>query len=126
MESYIKNKKNLYTAILEFLEGSDKRSEDEFNNESFQKLINIIKNQQIEENEEEMHQFLEIIKRIEDNHHRDQHFNERMNQLLDYYKDQIKQTLSNLEIYHIFKNNKKIVYFLLQKGIITISYEIYI
>ena len=77
MESYIEDKKNLYTSIHEFLEESDENSE-----KLPQELINIIRNQQIEDDREEMHQFLEIIKSIGEHHHRDQHFNERMNQLL--------------------------------------------
>ena len=72
-----------------------------------------------------MRQFLEIVKSIGEHHHRYQHFNERMNQLLLYYKGQIKQTLSNIEIFHIFENNKKIVLFQLQNDIITISDKIY-
>ena len=72
-----------------------------------------------------MRQFLEMLKNIGEHHHRDQHFNAGMNQFLLYYKDQIKQTLSNSEIFHIFENNKKIVLFLLQQGIITISDDIY-
>ena len=111
MESYIEDKKNLYTSILKFLEGSDESNDDESKNEPLQKLISLIRNQQIESDAQELRQFLEIIKSIGEYHHRDQQFNERMNQLLLYYKDQIKQTLSNIEIFHIFENNKKIVLF---------------
>ena len=119
MESYIDDKKNLYSSILEFLEESDG-----YNNDGFQKLIDVIRNQQIEGNSEEMRRFLEIIKSIGENHHRDQHFNDEINQILEHYKDQIKQTLSNTEIFHIFENNKKIVLFLLKTNIITINDEI--
>ena len=96
LESYIEDKKNLYTSIHGFLEESDENSE-----KSFQELINIIRNQQFEKDEKEMSQFLEIIKSIEEHHHRAQQFNERMNQLLLHYKDQIKQTMSNIKIFHI-------------------------
>ena len=124
MESYIEDKKNLYALILEFLEELEDDNDGEVMTESFQQLITVIKSQHIEENAEEMRQFLEIIKSIGEHHHRDQHFNEKMNQLLIRYKDQIKQTLSNLEIFRIFENNKNIVLFLLQNEIITISSEI--
>ena len=119
MKSYIGDKKKLYTLIHEFLEGSSENGE-----KSFEKLINIIQSQQIEKDREEMYQFLEIIKSIGEHHHRDRHFNERMNQLLLHYKDQIKQTLSNIDIFHIFENNKKIALFLLKEEIMTISDEI--
>ena len=86
MESYIEDKKNLYTSILEFLEESDEHNDDESMNES-------IKVHPIEGDIEEMRQFLEIIKSIGEHHHRDRHFNERMNQLLFHYKDQIKRDM---------------------------------
>ena len=44
-----------------------------------------------------MHQFLEIIRCVGENHHRNQQFNESMNKLILHFKDQIKQTLSNIE-----------------------------
>ena len=124
MESYIEDKKNLYTQILEFLEDSDEHNDDKVTKESFEKLINVIKSQQIETDKEEMRQFVEIIKSIGENHHRDHHFNKGINQLLLHYKQQIKQTLSNSEIYHMFEDNKKVVLFLLKQDIITISDEI--
>ena len=122
MESYIEDKKNLYTTILKFLEETDEDNDEESKKETIQEII---KDQQIEGDVEEMRQFLEIVKSIGEHHHRDQQFNERMNQLLLQYKDQIKQTMSNSEIFHIFENNKKIVLFLIKKDIITISEEIY-
>ena len=97
MESYIEDKKNLYALIHEFLEESDEPNDDDARKKSFQKLITFIKSHQIERDPEEICQFLEIIKRIGKHHHRDQYFKERLNQLLLHYKDQIKQTLSNLE-----------------------------
>ena len=121
MESHIEEKKNLYTLILKFLEESDDPNDDD----ARKNLINYIKSHQIEGDTEEMYQFLEIIKNIGEYHHHDQRFDENLNQLLFHYKDQIKRTLSNPEIFNIFQNNKKVVLFLLQNGIITFSDEIY-
>lgn len=73
-----------------------------------------------------MLQFREIITNICENHHRDQHFNERMNQLLNYFKDQNKASLDRYRNISIFwKHQKRLFTFLLQNGAITISYEIY-
>ena len=124
MEAYIEDKKYLYTSIHEFLEESEECNDDEFRKKTFEKLIKVIGSQQIEGDAEEMRQFLEIIKSIGEHHHRSQQFNERMSQLLFHYKDQIRQTLLNSEIFHIFENNKKIVHFLIKKDIITVSEEI--
>ena len=122
MESYIDGKKNIYCTILDFLENIN---EEESNEVYFDRLISNIKNQQIEEDSKEMKEFLLIIKNISDHHHRDLEFNKRINQILLYYKNQIKSTLSNIEIFNIFEDNKLIVLFLLKNGIITISESVY-
>ena len=114
MESYIEDKKNLCMLIHKLIEESDEYNSNEVCNECFQQLINFNKSQQIEEDVEEMRQFLEIIKNIGENHHRNQHLNEVMNQIILHNKDQIKQNLTDMEIFHIFENNKKIVLFLLK------------
>lgn len=85
MESYCEDKKNLYALIHEFLDESEESNDDEVSKNTFEKLIDLIRNQQIVGDGSEMRQFLEIIKRIGEHHHRDQYFNERLNQLLLHY-----------------------------------------
>ena len=122
MENYINDKKKLYSAILDFLKNSN---EDENDDIYFNEIINIMKAQEIKGDCKEMQQFLRIIKNIGENHHRDQYFNEKMNQILLHYKEQIKQSISNDELFYIFENNKKIVLFLLKNGIIKMTESIY-
>lgn len=121
MESYIDVKKKLYNTIMKFLEESDENS-DAINQKYFKKICD---NFNFNEDHEEMIQFLLTIKSISDNHHRDCHFIQRITQFFLHYKEQIKQILSNDEIYQIFENNKLIVYFLLKNDFITISEKIY-
>ena len=121
MDQYIEDKKTLYSSIYSFIENSDEES----NKECFQNLTNLVKNQKIEEDGKEMLQFLNIIRSLGDNYHRDQYFNQKINQILLHYKDQIKQTLSNFEIFHLFENNKNIILFLLKNDILTITEQIY-
>lgn len=82
-------------------------------------------NLQIDNDQEGYQQFLQIVNSISDNHCRKHNFNTKVNQLLLHYKSQIKQTLSNYDIYRIFKNNKILLLFLLQNQIITITQPIY-
>ena len=72
-----------------------------------------------------MTQFLLIIKNISDHHHRDMNFIAKIQKILQQYQEQIKQTLLNDEIFHLFENNKLIVHFLLKNNIINISESIY-
>ncbi|KAK8881362.1 hypothetical protein M9Y10_004098 [Tritrichomonas musculus] len=120
MEIYIEYKKKLYNTILEFLEESAEVSQP-----SFSQFCENMKNFCFKGNREEMRQFLLTIKRISDHHRRDVNFIQRIEKILQHYKEQIKQTLSNEEIFHIFESNKLIVLFLFKNDIITISEDIY-
>ena len=125
MESYIEEKKKLYTAIIEFLENSDENN-DELYMQKFNIFENIIQGQQIEENKEEIKEFLQIFKSISANHHRNPNFIKKINNILKFNKVQIKQTLSNNEIFYIFQDNKILLLLLLENDIITISEQIYV
>ena len=100
MESYIESKKKLYNIILEFLNESE-----EINQRSFTKFIRDMRKYQFDGDREEMTQFLLIIKSISDHHHRDKNFIQKVKEILQHYQAQIKQTLSNEEIFYIFENN---------------------
>lgn len=122
MESYIENKKKICCTILEFLENSEETYENEIH---FQILTELVNSQKIEGDNKEMQQFLKIIKNISDNHYREINFINKIEKILQYYTDQIKQTLSNIEIFNIFESNKILLLFLLENGTIKISDTIY-
>ena len=96
MEKYIADKENLYKMILQFIENSVETDDDSL----FYNLSETIKNQ-IADDPDEMQQFLQTIKCISDNHHRNRNFNYKINRILSYYKDQIKQNMTNIDIYII-------------------------
>ena len=122
MISYINEKKNLYNSVIEFLDNSDDL--DDGNDSYFQELIEFASNQ-IERDPKEMVEFLQILKDIVDNHHREPNFFSKINQILQQYSNKIKQTLSNEEIFEIFENNKIFILFLLKNQILTITEPIY-
>lgn len=64
---------------------------------------------------------MQIIKNVSDNYHGDRNFMLKIKQILENFKE----TLSNLEIFDIFKDNKFILLFLLERGITHITEEIY-
>ena len=122
MESYISDKKNLYTTILEFLEISEDDSDCTTKEQYFEKLSLLI-NQNVKDGDDSewMHEFLEIIKCISDNHHRDPNFAQKTQDLLQHYQNEIKQTMSNDSIFHLFADNKFLVHLLLKNDIITMT-----
>ena len=121
MERYIADKKRLYISILEFLENSDENFDGTTNEKYLERLSPIIKQQVKDGDCENMKEFLLIIKNISNEHHRDTNFIARTKQLLLHYKSQIKQTLSNEDIFEIFKDNKLLVHFLLTNDVIRIT-----
>ena len=124
MESYIADKKKLYSAILEFLENSDENFDDTTDEKYLERLSPITKKEVKVGDCENMKEFLRIIKNISDEHRRDTNFITRTKQLLLHFKSQIKQTLSNEEIFYIFEDNKLLVHFLLTKDIIRLTDKI--
>ena len=124
MESYIADKKKLYSAILEFLENSDENFDDTTDEKYLERLSPITKKEVKVGDCENMKGFLQIIKNISDEHRRDTNFITRTKQLLLHFKSQIKQTLSNEEIFYIFEANKLLVHFLLTNDFIRITDKI--
>ena len=117
MESYIFNKKNFYTTILESIQNS----EDTIDEKNFEILSTFLNKEGTDTNREDFEELLKIIKSIGDNYHRDQSFKAKIEQILHHYQNQIKQTFSNEEIFHLFDDNKFLLLYLFQSGILTMT-----
>ena len=91
---------------------------------NFINLVNNIKNQNIFENSDNIHEIMIIINKISKNHSRHQNLIQRTEKILNHYKDQIKQTFSNSRIFNFFKHNKRVLLFLIQQKIVVIDDEI--
>ena len=72
----------------------------------------------IKENKHKMRILLYLISKISQNHHRNPNFIDKVEKILLTYKKEIKIFFSNLEIFLIFKKNKRILYFLYKEQII--------
>ena len=118
MESYIAYKKKLYTSILEFLESSEDNDKPKI--QCFERLTQIMKQQYKDGDIEWMQEFLRIIKNVNDSHHRYPNFVRNIQELLQHYKDEIKQTMPNDDLFQLFQDDKLMIHFLLKNGIIII------
>ena len=114
IERYINQKKRLYELLLKYTENGD-----ETNDTYYQNLIQDIADSKIPENQKELKEFLFMLSKISKNHHRYTDFFTKIEKILLFLKDKIKQTFSNMELYKLFKNNKQIILFLLQNNIIA-------
>ena len=121
IQMFIKEKKNFYDNIVNYLENIDG-----IQGEYCYNLEEIINIQKIEGNREDIFQILQILKNIADNHHGVPNFIEKINKIILSFKDQVQQTFSNKEIFDIFQTNKKILLFLLENKIVILSEEIII
>ena len=68
-----------------------------------------------------MNDYLQLIFHISNSHRRSPFFFERIEQIIRYFKDAIIHTFSNLEIYNLFKCNKRLLLFLIEEKVITVD-----
>ena len=119
IQQYFDIKKKLYNSVLSFI--------DDFNcdDHDFQSLIAFIKSNNIQESREELSHLLRLISNLIDSHHRNPYFFEKIEKIILNIKDAIQQFFSNIEIFDIFKSNKRIVLFLLEKEIVKLDQSIF-
>ena len=90
----------------------------------FANLVNFIKNEKVNENLEEQKEFFHILLKIANNHSRQHNFRSKIENLLLYYSEEIKQHFSATEIFDIFKNNQLLIHLLIANKIITVDKSI--
>ena len=110
---YFELKKEFYNNVLAYLE------EDESSIYDFEKIIESIKNQDIQTEKEELEHFIQLLLNLSNHHHRDLSFFTKIEQIFDYIKNDIKREMTNSEIFNIFQNNKRLILILYEKEIIT-------
>ena len=113
-QEYIIQKKELYSILIQFIEN---RNDEDY----FQNLINIIETQKILENPKELKLLINLILDISNNHHRSDSFMAKIEQILLYLENQIKQTFTNFEIFELVKNNRLNLLFFITNKIIIID-----
>lgn len=111
IQKYIRLKKELHDFLIQLLE------KDDFSDQDNQDLIDFINSQNYLENREEFIYFLILLVNISNNYHRGPNFIKNLENIILCLEELIKQILSNREIYGIFKNNKLIFLFLVQRKI---------
>ena len=116
IQEYANQKTEIYKSLMSIVE-----SEEEEVNDLFKNLYNQIESQHILEDRYELSEFLNMISKITNHHHRGNNFTKRIQQIILYYLDKIKQNLSNSEIFNLFKTNKLILLFLFDHQIINVD-----
>ncbi|KAK8876040.1 hypothetical protein M9Y10_006224 [Tritrichomonas musculus] len=116
VQEHFNNVKDIYNSILEYIDSDNSESE-----EAYQNFINIMDNQNILDNKDSICEIMEIICKISKNHHHSQYFFERIERILSYFTNTIKQILTNIQIFNLFKRSKRILLYLITEKVITID-----
>ena len=119
IEEFVGKMKSIQSSLLEFL---DDESDAE---EKYEKFVKLITTQQIINEKHEFKALLQLINQISDSHHRVHNFISKIERLLEYFKKDIQKYFLNSEIFNIFKNNKRILLFLMEEKIMTIDEYIF-
>ena len=102
---YIKQKKELYNTLIEFLDAETKSSINDYKilRTTFQNIKQM-------KDQKEIKSLFHLIIQISHN----DFFNDKIDEIVNYISDTIKQIMTNSEIFNIFKSNKRILLFLIQ------------
>ena len=112
---YLEEMKEIQNHLLEFID-----SEEE-NQQNFDDLEKILKSRSSHFKSQELISVLNIISQIVDNHHRGPFFFDKIKQIINCYKEEIKQTFSNVKIYDFFKTNKRMLLLLINEDILQFN-----
>ena len=114
VEDFVEKQKEIQIQILEFLDDSIE------NQDILQKLANY----NLSKDQKELTTILYFIVNICNNHQRLGSFFSKIEKILQFYKNDIQQHITNFEIFHIFQSNKRILLFLIEEKILILDQNI--
>ena len=97
----------------------------EENNEDNDNLFNYLEELKIKECKQEFKSFLYSISHLSNNYHRTRNLYNKIDCIISHFKDSILKYFQNSAIFRIFQNNKRILLFLIQQKILTITQGIF-
>ena len=114
-QKYLDIMKDAEDKILEFLE-----EETDFE-EKFIILENNLNDTKIRSDPYELLSLLHLVLKIGNNHFRTTNFFDKIERILQYFKEDIKKYYPNSELFNIFKSNKRILLFLIEQKILIFN-----
>ncbi|KAK8876093.1 hypothetical protein M9Y10_006279 [Tritrichomonas musculus] len=118
IEEFKEKMKRIQNVLLEFLE-------DESNTEeNYENFVKTMADYQINEDKQKVKSILQLINAIGNNHQRCHNFHNKIEKILEQFKSDIQKYFSNLEIFELFKNSKRILLFLIEEKIIELNENI--
>lgn len=115
IKKYLENMKKAYEDLLIFIDNENNETE------NFQNLNKTFQDIQIRDDRNNLRLFLHLIVNVSNNHHRSATFFNKIDQILKYFEEDIKNYFSNSELFIIFASNKRLLLFLIEEKIMNID-----
>ena len=113
IQKYLDQMKEVQKQILDFIENGDNLEEDQKN------LIKFFDDKKIRQDKHELKATLRLIAQISNDHHRSPNLLAKIQQVILIFKKDIQHLFSNRQIFHIFRNSKRILLFLMEEKLIN-------
>ena len=114
----IEEMKSFQNYVLSFL-NNDEQSE-----ESYQNICELLAKHNFVTDTKELKPFVSILRNIFSNHHCSPNFYEKIFRIFNIFLENLKQIYSNFSIFKLFNKDKRILLFLIEKGVLTIDNKI--
>lgn len=115
IQDYFNGMLVIYNQLLAFL---DEEKDEEAN---YTKLINSLNQIKIKEDRSKLREFLHLILSISNDHHRTANFFEKIEKILTNFVSEMKNFYSEEEIFNVFKDNFRLIYFLVNEKVINLD-----
>ena len=110
--------KQIHKIILEYIDNDN-------DEENFENLIKLIKNQKIHDDRNNFRLFLKLLLFLSKHHYRNQFFFNKIEKILLIFKKEIQSQFANLELFYFFKGSKRLLLSLIEEKLIVIDQTIY-
>ena len=119
IQEYANKMRKIYSLFLEYIDCTVDEKE-----ENLRVFLDMLNSQNTFDDLDEIYEILVLISNVSKTHYRDQDFFAKIEKLLDFFTERIKQSFTNFQIFNIFKSNKRILLFLFEHKIIEIDQSI--
>ena len=106
LECYLHQIKKFYDFIIQYIE-DEKNNDEEIDLNDFNQI--------------QIKDILFLLSKIAKNHHRNRFFFTKIEKIILFWRDKIIQNVSNDDLFNIFKNNKRMILFLINNQFICIN-----
>ena len=114
-DEYLSKKKSFHKYFLDYINNEENCEE------NYDIVINLINEYEIKEDINEFRLFLHFIDDISNNHYRTKNFFQKIEKIILLFKEEFQKYLLNDDIFNFFKNNKRLLLFLIKNKILKID-----